>query len=168
MVTSDAIRLCEMESVSQEELVLVKTAAVFHDIGFIKDYFDNEKIGAQIAGEVLPDFGYDEEQIEVIQGLIMSTVFPGQPQTHLEKIICDADLFYVGSESFKEIANGLKYEFEHVGIIKNEEQWLKLQVDFLSGFNFRTVSATQLANQGLIRNREQAIEDYRNFLDSGK
>lgn|GEM_PF-1454930 len=168
MVTQDAINLCDMEQVSEEERTLVKTAAIFHDIGFVKSYFDNEKIGAQIAGDVLPDFGYNHSQIELIQGLILSTIFPGQPETHLQKILCDADLFYVGSDNFKEIANGLKFEFEHVGIIKNEEQWLKLQVDFLSSFDFRTASAGQLAKSGLLKNREEAIEDYRQYLDSEK
>jgi hypothetical protein len=97
--------------------------------------------------------------------LIISTVFPGQPVTHLQKIICDADLFYVGSNEFKKIAAGLLFEFEHVGIIKNQEQWLKLQVDFLSSFNFRTVSAHSMANEGLEINREEALEDYRVYLE---
>lgn len=164
MVTADAIRLCEMEQVSDHEATLVKTAAVYHDIGFVKSYFDNEKIGAEMAAEVLPQWGYSEDDIEIIRGLILSTVFPGQPNTHLQKIICDADLFYVGSDSFKEIAEGLRHEFEHVGIIKNDEGWLKLQVDFLSGFNFRTQAAVTLRNEGLIKNRQEAIEDWENFL----
>jgi len=116
-----------------------------------------------MAAEVLPGFGYNEEQIEIIKGLILSTVFPGKPETHLQKIICDADLYYVGSTNFKKIANGLRYEFEHVGIIKNEEQWLKLQVDFLTTFNFRTGSAISLVAGGLNQNRLEAIADYENF-----
>jgi uncharacterized protein len=165
MVVRDVERLAKMENTSEEELCLLMTAAAFHDIGFIKSYFDNEKIGAQIAADVLPGFGYSNDQIDIIKGLIISTVFPGQPETHLQKIICDADLFYVGSDIFKTIANGLRFEFEHVGIIKNEEQWLKLQVDFLTSFNLRTESANSLANAGLLINRAEALEDYRKFLE---
>lgn len=165
-VIRDVERIASMEHASEEETVLLKTAAAFHDIGFIKSYFDNEKIGAQIAQDVLPRFGYSDEQIDLVKGLILSTVFPGQPNTHLQKIICDADLFYVGSDQFKAIAAGLRFEFEHVGIIKNEEQWLKLQVDFLSSFHFRTNSANSIANDGLVKNREEALEDYRVFLEN--
>ena len=47
-----------MEGVTDEALFLLKTAAIFHDAGFIEKYENNEAIGARLAEENLPKFGF--------------------------------------------------------------------------------------------------------------
>ncbi|GAG77716.1 unnamed protein product, partial [marine sediment metagenome] len=59
-------RLAELEGISERKLLLLKTAALYHDAGFLKQYENNELIGARIAEETLPRFGYTKKQIETI------------------------------------------------------------------------------------------------------
>ncbi|RLD60857.1 MAG: hypothetical protein DRJ01_08940, partial [Bacteroidetes bacterium] len=77
------------EGVSEKELLLLKTAALFHDSGFLKSYTDHELIGIQIANEILPRFGYSQDQIKIIGDMIFATRIPPKPKNKLEKIICD-------------------------------------------------------------------------------
>ena len=65
-VTESTERLCQLEKLDSDNTILLKTAAVFHDTGFIEQYDKNEPIGARLAGEHLPQFGYTPEQISEI------------------------------------------------------------------------------------------------------
>jgi adenylate cyclase len=84
------------EGVGEEDMLLLKTAALFHDFGQVEGAIDHEERSCKIAEEVLPEFGYDEKQLEIIKGIIMATKLPPQPKTLLEEIIADADLDYLG------------------------------------------------------------------------
>ncbi|MGD2035570.1 MAG: adenylate/guanylate cyclase domain-containing protein, partial [Bacteroidales bacterium] len=48
------------EEVNDEELLLLKTAALFHDSGHILGYEDHERFSTLIAREILPDFYYTQ------------------------------------------------------------------------------------------------------------
>src|SRR6185436_11265006 len=67
-VAPATLRLAAVAGVSGEQRMLLHTAAYYHDIGFVLQRIDHEAIGAQIAAEVLPDFGYSPEQIDLIHG----------------------------------------------------------------------------------------------------
>lgn len=133
--------IAEAEGVNSEELTLLKTAGLFHDIGFIEKYHDNEHIAASIAKEVLPKFDYTEEQISVIEGLILATRIPQKPQNHLEKIICDADLDYLGREDFREVSNSLMKEWRAQGLIEDEKDFNEKQIKFFKNHHYFTESA---------------------------
>ena len=135
-------RLAIWEGVQGEELYVLKTAALFHDAGFIHSYESNEPIGAELAQEMLPNFGYTENQINQVIELIEATKIPHNPQNHLEKMMCDADLDYLGREDFFPIANTLRKELTEFGKFKGDDQdWIKLNINFLSGHHFFTESA---------------------------
>ena len=67
------------EGCSDEEILLLKTAALFHDVGHTIDYDNHEYYGTQIAREMLPEFNYTHDQIDHICQLIMSTKLPPKP-----------------------------------------------------------------------------------------
>jgi predicted metal-dependent HD superfamily phosphohydrolase len=136
--------LAGLEKVGGEELTLLLTAVLFHDSGFIKQQKDHERISGEIAQLYLPAYDYTQEQIERICGMIMATQIPQTPHNKLEKIICDADLDYLGREDFFKIGNYLYDELCIYGIINNENDWNKLQVRFLEGHNYFTTSAKKL------------------------
>jgi predicted metal-dependent HD superfamily phosphohydrolase len=131
----DVIKAAEViglnENCTEEEIVLLKTAALFHDAGFLRQYENNEEIGAEIAGEWMERYGFEPKQIETVQRLILATKVPHQVQDKLEKIICDADLDYLGRDDFFEIGDKLKIELMKRKIIKNDLEWDELQVNFL-------------------------------------
>ena len=137
-------RLALMEGIEGDDIFLLKTAALYHDAGFVHQYANNEDIGAALAREVLPRFGYSDAQIDVICELIQATKVPQQPKNHLQQIICDADLDYLGGDEFHVIADKLKRELLERDIIQTDKQWDELQVKFLEAHTYFTKTAIEL------------------------
>jgi ligand-binding sensor domain-containing protein/class 3 adenylate cyclase/predicted metal-dependent HD superfamily phosphohydrolase len=137
-------RIGKTEGIKGEDLFLLKTAALYHDAGFVKKYSNNEDVGVEMAKEALPRYGYSQEQIEVVSKLIMATRIPQKPTDKLEEIICDADLDYLGREDFHKIADKLKREFLANGVVKNDKNWDELQIKFLGNHKYFTSTSRKL------------------------
>lgn len=131
-------RLALAENVTDEGLFLLKSAATYHDAGFVEKYENNESIGARMADEILPMYGYTKEHIQKIKELIYVTEIPHQPKNKLEEIICDADLDYLGRSDFHQIADRLCKELIEHGKIDNQKQWDEIQVSFLTKHKYFT------------------------------
>jgi len=131
-------RIALSEGVTDEGLFLLKTAAILHDAGFVKQYENNESIGAAMAAEWLPKYGYTERHIKTIVELIHVTEIPHRPINKLQEIICDADLDYLGRDDFEEISNRLRLELRGMGKIDSDRAWDEIQVDFLKNHKFFT------------------------------
>lgn len=125
-------------AVSERELILLKTAAAYHDSGFTVSNQDHEALGCDIAREHLPFFGYSTEEIEQICGMIMATKIPQSPKNKLEEILCDADLDYLGRDDFYSIGATLFDELHFHNIIQTQEQWNRIQVSFLESHAYFT------------------------------
>lgn len=136
--------LASGEHVQAEELILLRTAALYHDIGFVEQYHSNESIACRIARETLPGFGYTPSQTEAICRIILSTQIPQRPNTHLEMIMCDADLDYLGREDFYEISSTLLKEWQEFGIIKTIQEWHNMQASFFQQHHYFTKTAKAL------------------------
>ncbi len=139
-----AENLCDLEEVSENDKRLLLTAVLFHDSGFLISQKEHERLSCEIAEQYLPDFGYTDEEIDRIRGMIMATQIPQTPHNKLEKIICDADLDYLGRDDFFTIGDKLFDELVMYGIIDNENEWNKLQVRFLEKHRYFTSSAKKL------------------------
>ena len=124
-----------------ESLTLLKTAALFHDVGFLSAYKGHEEVGCAYVRRVLPGFGYTPSQIDIVCGLIMATRIPQTPQTKLEEILCDADLDYLGRDDFEPIANSLYRELKVRDMVADELAWNRIQVGFLSSHHYWTQTA---------------------------
>jgi uncharacterized protein len=125
-------------NVLAEDLETLKIAALFHDAGFLIQYKDHEDAGIALVQEILPQYGYKNEQVEKICSLIAATCVPQNPKNVLEEIICDADLDYLGRNDFEPIAKTLFEEFKAYNIIETEEQWNRLQLKFLNSHQYFT------------------------------
>lgn len=123
--------IAKAEGVKGDEKNLLLTAAAYHDCGFLRSYFDHEIHGCEIAREMLPEFGYQKADIERISAMIMATKVPQEPKDHLARILCDADLDYLGGDDYDEIAGGLYQEFLLNGVMLDEAKWLDTQIKFL-------------------------------------
>jgi len=84
---------------------LLITAAYFHDTGYIREYVKNEPIAARMAGRILKLIGYKPNKINKVQMMILSTDLEREPKTHVEKILCDADLDHLGRENYFKLNN---------------------------------------------------------------
>jgi uncharacterized membrane-anchored protein YitT (DUF2179 family)/predicted metal-dependent HD superfamily phosphohydrolase len=143
-VVEAAILLSESEGVSEEEKTIIKTAALFHDAGFLKSNKNHEEGSCAIARRYLPDFGYSGEQIEAVCRCILATRLPQKPASLMEKILCDADLHYLGTNDYAANAERLFREFRHFGTVKSRNEWNERQIRFLGAHRFFTQSAIDM------------------------
>ncbi len=151
-VYETAIRYAQAEKITGEDLTLLLTAALFHDSGFLFQMNDHEEKSCEIALSILPEYDYSAGQIERICGMIRATRVPQQPQNHLEQILCDADLDYLGGEDYDRISNHLYDELKIAGIVKSEQQWVDIQIRFMENHHFHTASAKQWREEGKANN----------------
>jgi adenylate cyclase len=132
------------EGCSDEEILLLKTAGLFHDAGHTVAYDNHEFYGTQLAREMLPKFNYSADQIERICSIIMATKLPPQPTSLLENIICDSDLDYLGRSDFIPVSNTLYEELKAQNKMGSLNDWNKIQVKFISGHQYFTETARNL------------------------
>jgi uncharacterized protein len=141
-VVSAALEIAAEEGIKNtDDLFLLATAAWFHDAGYINTYEKHEEESCRLAMELLPDAGYSQGQIHAICTLIMKTHVPQQPETLLEKILCDADLDYLGRNEFASLGADLLMEWKVRGKVNDEMQFNKMQIGFLEGHHYWTKSS---------------------------
>lgn len=132
------------EGCTDEEILLLKTAGLFHDAGHTVAYDNHEFYGTELARELLPKYNYNKEQIDRICEIIMATKLPPRPTNLLEEIICDSDLDYLGRSDFIPVSNTLFEELKAQKKIGALNDWNKLQVKFISGHQYFTNTARSL------------------------
>ncbi len=124
--------------IAPHDAFLIRSAALLHDTGFIRTYDNHEEESIIFAREILPDWNYSESDIEIVEGMIRATKIPQKPKNRLEGILADADLDYLGTTSFYEIADTLRAELFHYKKIKSETEWIDLQINFLEKHSYYT------------------------------
>lgn len=149
------------EGLSEEELLVLKLAALFHDSGHSIDYETHEEQGAQIARDILNHYQYPEEVIDVICRLILSTKFPPSPKDKLEEVICDSDLDYLGRTDFIPVSNTLYQELKERNLIGTLEEWNKKQLDFIKSHQYYTETARNLREV----NKQSQIERLQKLIE---
>jgi predicted metal-dependent HD superfamily phosphohydrolase len=158
--TTDVLNAVEQIAKSEKiddakTLILLRTAALFHDSGYIIRYEANEPLGCDIARTTLPTFGYDEAAIESICEMIMSTAIPQTPKNKLEMILCDADLDYLGRNDFDSISNKLRNELSAHGKSFTDMEWVKFEISFLEKHEYFTSSERKLRTPGKLKHMEE-------------
>ncbi|MBK7383464.1 MAG: HD domain-containing protein [Flavobacteriales bacterium] len=139
-VYASAISIAEEEGVTGEGLVLLKIAALYHDSGFTVQDIEHEEAGCRIARAVLPGFGFNERQLELICDMIMATHIPQTPHNKLSRVLCDADLDYLGRGDFERIGRSLFQEMRTYGVLHTEKEWNELQERFLERHSYFTTT----------------------------
>lgn len=157
-------RFAEMEGIQEEPFSLLLTAAWFHDIGYVKQATHHELIGARIAVQVLPSFGYAEDQVEMVRWAILATALPQSPRNLLEQILADADLDVLGRENFMHRNHDLRRELASLGKEFTDEEWYTGQLKFVEGHTYFTASARSLRNT----QKQLNISTLRNKLEGLK
>ena len=100
------------ENVSESDLEILLMAAFLHDTGFTVTHKDHEEHSKEIASDYLSKNDIASDKIEKVLGIINATKMPQKPKSHLEEIICDADLDYLGSLDYRSKSNLLRSEWE--------------------------------------------------------
>ncbi|MBN2697671.1 MAG: HD domain-containing protein [Bacteroidales bacterium] len=148
------------EGLDDEEILLLKTAGLFHDAGHTIEYDNHEYHSTVLAREFLPEYGYTTEQIDKICEIIMATKLPPQPGDIYQKIICDADLDYLGRSDMIPVSNTLYKEMKEQDKIGSFNEWNRLQLKFISGHQYFTRTAQALREV----NKQKQIERIKNLI----
>ena len=158
-VVESATRIARAEGISdQETLALLRTAALFHDAGFLFTYQGHEAAGCRLVRKVLPGFDYTSGQIATVCDMIKATKIPQSPKNHLEEIICDADLDYLGRDDFETIAESLYRELKARDMVADERAWDAVQIKFLENHRYRTHYAKTIRQPAKLRHIKQLRE----------
>lgn len=159
-------RLAEMEGITGDDLVLLRTAALFHDTGFIWRYEYNEELACNFARQILGDFGYKPDQMDKVCKMIMATQIPQQPDGVMAMILCDADLDYIGRGDFFITALRLHREWSENSNMKiTFKDWYLKQQSFIIHHEFFTPSARKLRDEKKAHNLTQ-VRELLNLLDA--
>jgi predicted metal-dependent HD superfamily phosphohydrolase len=109
-VAAAVVEIGEASRVSEEEMEVLLVAAWFHDTGFLKDPTHHEEHSVAYASSFLAEHHATQAFTDQVTGCILATRMPQNPKTPLEQIICDADLYKLGTKDF----------FEHTKCLKDE------------------------------------------------
>ncbi len=129
---------------NDEELEIVLIAAWFHDIGYYKGQEGHEKRSVEIAGKFLSKNKYPKKKIDLVSSCIMATKVPQNPVNNLDEILCDADLYHLGSSKFIEKSRELWDETKAKDNDLEYYEWLKSSRDFLNAHHYHTTYARKL------------------------
>jgi HD superfamily phosphodiesterase len=155
-----SVEIAKREGISEENTILLNTAALYHDAGFLFRYLNNEVLAVKLVKEILPLFGYKTAQIKIICDIILTTRIEKRPKTLLEKVMCDSDYDYLGRgiEETLGIAKTLNKELSANGFTFSEQEWNNIQLKFLKKHEYYTQSSLELRRSNKL--------DYYEYLKS--
>ncbi len=160
--TLEVLKVCNeyirREKISSDEAQLLRTGAICHDLGFTVSYYDHEEHSVVIAIDLMRKYNYSEKNIKAVIGLINATKVPQSPKNHLEKILCDADLDYLGRKDYKKISDLLFQELNAFGQISSKKAWREMQINFLENHEYHTPFARKNRQPGKERRLRELKE----------
>jgi hypothetical protein len=142
---------------------IVCAAACFTNLGYlIKRAVSHKMESAKLARAFFTTLDVNETDIVAIEKCILATQMPQNPESLAEKIICDADMYHVGTVGFVEKNKFLKLETEAFGNTKIDDGvWLATTVNMLENHSYHTEYCQLLLNNTKAANLEQV----RNMLE---
>ncbi len=156
-------RIGKSEGVSQEEQLMLNTAALFHDAGYLYTYDHNEELAIKMAKKILPDYGYTPNQIKIISGIIRTTKVRSLPKTRLQEIMNDADYDYLGGKDYETIVETLYKEMCEQKQKISRKEWVLLQIRFLEKHKYFTESAGKTREKSKLQQIERLKKIYAKY-----
>ncbi len=124
--------------ISSEDLETVIVAAWFHDTGYFMGCENHEEASASIARKFLKQENINQVRINQVVNCILSTKIPQKPETLLEKILCDADLYHLATERFFEKSELLWRELMLHDQAMTLEFWMNKSKEFVEAHKYHT------------------------------
>lgn len=152
-VVENAVRIANHYQLADQDFFIVVAACWFHDIGYFYDCSQHEDKGIHLATEFLEANGLSEDVISRVAGCIKATMMPQRPNGLLEQIVCDADLFHLGGDSFKERNKLMRKEAEAFFNKKiDKADWRVKTIALFKAHHFHTDFARDLLNEKKAQN----------------
>lgn len=139
-VVEAATMLADHYNLPDEERLTLLLAAWFHDTGYSGGQAKrHEEMSRDIAGEYLHRKGVSQGLIDRVSNCIMATKWPQCPTNLIEQILCDADLFHLGSDNFYEKTKILRRELNLLFDNKiSKKEWRQKNIFFLQQHRYFT------------------------------
>ncbi|HEY6976758.1 MAG TPA: Pycsar system effector family protein [Chitinophagaceae bacterium] len=135
-----AKKIADHYQLNERDWFIVCAATWFHDTGYlVAEPRSHEEKSAEIAENFLKSIEVGTEDIDAIKKCILATKIPQSPVSLVEKIVCDADLFYLGTNRFKEYSRLSRKELETLQNTKIDgDAWRKENIKMLETHRFHT------------------------------
>jgi len=155
-VVENTVKLANHYQLTDHDFFIVVAASWFHDIGYLFSHSNHEAKGIELCSDFLKDKSIPQEVIDQIAGCIMATKMPQSPIGLLQEIVCDADLFHLGTNSFKERNKQMRQEAQAFSPDKiDKEVWREKTIGLLGMHHYHTDYAQQLLNHKKSENLAQ-------------
>jgi predicted metal-dependent HD superfamily phosphohydrolase len=155
-VVDSAIQIANHYQLGDSDFFIVIAAAWFHDTGYSKSRKGHEDESVKIADAYLKNAGVDADTVNKINQCILATRMPQDPKDQLEQIICDADMFHLGQDSFIEKSKELRKEINASGKTDiSKEEWRLQSIQFLQQHHYFTDYCNLLLNDKKKQNLEK-------------
>lgn len=122
-VVSAATQIANHYELGDRDVFIVIAAAWFHDVGYLKEANGHEAISAGKAIDFLTSLQVDHSIIEAVSSCILATTMPQHPNSLCEQILCDADLYNLGTDFFWDDNTALHKEYKALYQDISEEEW---------------------------------------------
>ena len=148
-VVEASLTIARHYRLNEQDMFVVTIAAWFHDIGYLTGGgLDHEQRGAAMAAAFLEGTGVDASTIEAIKGCILATKLPQSPVSLPEKIVCDADLFHLGTDEFATRNKLMRKEAEALqGREIGKGEWRKGTIRLLEAHRYHTEYCQSLLDE---------------------
>jgi adenylate cyclase len=146
------------EGLTDDENLLLRTAALLHDIGYIWSYDNHEDSSITFTRELLPKYKYSQEQIDKIIEFIEVTKGMRKPVDKAEEILLDADLNYLARADFVTLNDLFFKELNERGKAQSKTEWNNMQIVLLSNHKFYNRVANVLRDVSPEQQIENLIE----------
>ncbi|WP_325449886.1 HD domain-containing protein [Gelidibacter sp.] len=141
--------ISDVMGIKTEEVDLIVIAACFHDTGFSENYEGHEEVSKRLAAQFMEKANCTKREIERVLSCIDATKMPQNPHDIYEEILCDADLFHLGTSNFLYRNMLLRKEWELFrDIVMTDEAWLVLNIKFLEEHQFKTAYGKEILEKG--------------------
>jgi predicted metal-dependent HD superfamily phosphohydrolase len=155
-VVKAATLIANHYQLNEKDFFIVTTAAWFHDAGYFEDMNNHEVKGAEMAAAFLRKHSAGEDIIQAISGCILATRLPQHPKARLEEIVCDADLFHLGTDDFPENNKLMRKEAEaKKGADIGKDEWRRGTIQLFETHHYYTDYCQLLLNDKKKENLEK-------------
>ena len=142
---------------SEAELRLVKVAAWFHDLGYLRKYQEHEAESIKLAEDFLSQQpGVAPAEIEHIRQMIDATRLDQEPRNVLEQVLKDADLSNLALPDALENSEKIREEWK---VFCNrdftDEEWDDFNYKFFKDYEYYTPYARELLGPRKDENAKQ-------------
>lgn len=157
-VVASVIQIANHYQLNDDDFFAVCTAAWFHDCGYALTLNHHENKSIEVATDFFKDHKIKGGVVEKVKQCIQATKMPQHPKSLLESILCDADLFHLGTDDFLKKSKQLRREVENIhGEKINKTEWRQRNIELLQNHQYHTDYCQLLLNDKKQKNLEKLI-----------